>query len=138
VLRRLRPSIHYQGVDPSPYAVARFGRRRNILRGDVASLDTLPLRDGYDLVVANGVLNYLEPDELRDALPRLLRRADGMLYLEIFTDADDVTGDTRFRHLESPAWYRRLLRDAGLVGLGMHCYLRRALQGRLAALERSL
>jgi SAM-dependent methyltransferase len=138
VLRRLRPSVSYQGVDPSEYAVRRFGARRNILLGDVASLDELPLRDGYDLVVANGVLNYLSPDELRDALPRLTRRADGVLYLEIFTDADDVTGDTRFRHLQPPAWYRRLLRDAGLVGLGMHCYLRHELQGRLAALERSL
>src|SRR5437868_8762227 len=58
VLRRLRPGIVYQGVDPSAYAVARFGRRRNLLLGDVASLDELPLRDGYDLVVANGVLNY--------------------------------------------------------------------------------
>jgi len=136
VLRRLRPSIGYQGVDPSEYAVRRFGARRNVLLGDVASLDDLPLRDGYDLVVANGVLNYLSPDELRAALPRLTRRADGMLYLEIFTDTDDITGDTRFGHRESAAWYRRELRRAGLVGLGMHCYLRRELEGRLAALER--
>jgi len=136
VLRRLRPSVAYQGVDPSAYAVRRFGARRNILLGDLASLDELPLRDGYDLVVANGVLNYLAPDALPDALSRLARRADGMLYLEIFTDADDITGDTRFGHREPAAWYRRELRRAGLVGLGMHCYLRRELEGRLAALER--
>ncbi|AHG92230.1 hypothetical protein J421_4695 (plasmid) [Gemmatirosa kalamazoonensis] len=138
VLRKLRPRIHYQGVDPSAYAVRRFGARRNILLGGVGSLDQLPLRDGYDLVVANGVLNYLSPDALRDGLPQIVRRADGMLYLEIFTDTDDITGDTRFGQLESAAHYRTLLKRAGLVGLGMHCYLRRALEGRLAALERSM
>src|SRR5437868_14914259 len=138
VLKRLRPTLHYQGLDPSAYAVRRFGRARNLLLGDLSSLDTLPLRDGYDLVVANGVLNYLDPDELRAGLPRLVHRAAGMLYPEIFTDTDDVTGDTHFDHLHPAAWYRRLLRRAGLIGLGMHCYLPRHLESRLAALERSL
>jgi SAM-dependent methyltransferase len=137
-LRRLRPRVAYQGVDPSEYAVRRFGRRRGIVLGDVASLDALPLADSYDLVVASGVLNYLEPDVLRTALPALVRRADGMLYLELFTADDDVTGDTKFRTLESAAWYRRELRRAGLVGCGMHCYLPRTLEEQLAALERSL
>jgi SAM-dependent methyltransferase len=138
VLRRLRPGIHYQGVDPSAYAVRRFGARRNLLQGDVASLDDLPLRDGYDLVVANGVLNYLTPEQLVDGLPRITRRADGLLYLELFTKTDDITGDTRFGQLRSAEWYRGILKRAGLVGLGMHCYLRRELEGRLAALERSM
>jgi SAM-dependent methyltransferase len=138
VLKRLRPTLHYQGVDPSAYAVRRFGRARNLLLGDLSSLGALPLRDGYDLVVANGVLNYLDPAELRAGLPRLVDRADGMLYLEIFTESDDVTGDTSFHHLKPAVWYRRLLRGAGLVGLGMHCYLPERLESRLAALERSL
>jgi hypothetical protein len=61
-----------------------------------------------------------------------------MLYLELFTKNGDVTGDTRFGHLRDAAWYRRVLRRAGLVRLGMHCYLRRELEGRLAALERAM
>lgn len=138
VLRVLRPRIAYQGVDPSAYAVRRFGGRRNIVLGDVAALDTLPLADGYDLVIANGMLNYLEPAVLRAGLRQLVERADGMLYLEIFTAADDISGDTSFAASHDAAWYRRELRRAGLVGCGMHCYLRKELVSRLAELERSL
>jgi SAM-dependent methyltransferase len=138
VLRALRPSLAYQGVDPSAYAVRRFGRRRNILLGDVASLDALPLAEGYDLVIASGVLNYLSADALRAGLPRLVRRARGMLYLELFTDADRLTGDTDFAQRRPAAWYRRVLRGAGLVGCGLHCYVPRELVGQLTELERSL
>ncbi len=138
VLRRLRPSVVYQGVDPSAYAVRRFGRRRNILLGDLGSLDALPLARGYDLVIASGVLNYLGPDALRDALPPLVSRAQGMLYLELFTAADDVIGDTAFASRRSAEWFRRTLRAAGLVGCGLHCYLPRELRGQLTELERSL
>jgi len=138
VLRTLRPRIAYQGVDPSEYAVRRFGRRRNILLGDVASLDALPLADGYDLVIASGMLNYLTPDVLRAGLRQMVQRADGMLYLELFTGADDISGDTRFPQSHTAAWFRRELRRASLVGCGMHCYLPRRLLWRLAELERSL
>lgn len=138
VLRRLRPRIEYQGVDPSDYAVRRFGRRRNILLGDAASLDALPLADGYDLVVASGMLNYVTPPVLRAGLTQMVARADGMLYLELFTEGDEITGDTGFPQTHTAAWYRSVLRAAGLVGCGMHCYLPRRLEWRLAELERSL
>ncbi len=138
VLRRLRPSVRYQGVDPSEYAVRRFGRRRTIALGDLASLDTLALsHDRYDLVIANGVLNYLEPDALRAALPRLAARASGMLFLELYTNADDIKGDTGFPQFRPATWYRRTLHDAGLVACGLHCYVRRDETWRLAELERS-
>ena len=138
VLRAQRRSIVYQGVDPSEYAVRRFGRRRNIILGDLTSLDELPLADGYDLVIANGVLNYVGTDALRAGLPRLARRAAGMLYLELFTAADSVVGDTNFAPLRSAAWYRRTLRAAGLVGCGLHCYLPRELKGQLTQMERAM
>ena len=137
-LRAQRRGLVYQGVDPSEYAVARFGRRRNIVLGDLASLDELPLAAGYDLVVASGVLNYVGPDALRAALPRLARRAAGMLYLEIFTAADSVVGDTDFAPMRPASWYRRALRGAGLVGCGLHCYVPRSLRGQLTQLERAL
>ena len=38
VLTRLRPRVRYQGVDDSAYAVAKFGKRRNIRRGTVGGL----------------------------------------------------------------------------------------------------
>lgn len=138
VLRRLRPNVAYTGVDPSEYAVRRFGRRRNLLLGDLASLDALPLADAYDLVIANGVLNYLSPDALRAGLPTLAARAGGMLYLELFTGADDIKGDTAFPGFRPADWYRRTLRAAGLVGCGLHCYLPRDEAWRLAELERAL
>jgi SAM-dependent methyltransferase len=137
VLRRLRGGIAYQGVDPSEYAVRRFGRRRNLLLGDLAALDALPLADGYDLVIASGVLNYLGDAELRAGLRARARRAGGVLYLELFTGADDVVGDTSFSVSHTAAWYRRELRAAGLVGCGLHCYVPRALKGQLTELERS-
>jgi SAM-dependent methyltransferase len=138
VLRRLRPGIVYQGVDPSEYAVRRFGRRRNILLGDLASLDALPLADGYDLVIASGVLNYVAPRELTAALPKIVARAHGLLYLELFTQEDDVVGDTAFAARRPAAWFRRTLRAAGLVGCGLHCYVPRELRGQLTEMERSL
>jgi SAM-dependent methyltransferase len=137
VLRRLRPNIVYQGVDPSEYAVRRYGRRRNIVLGDLATLDTLPLAERYDLVVANGMLNYVSAGELRAGLPKLARRAGGMLYLELFTGDDEVKGDTAFAADEPASWYRRTLRGAGLVGCGLHCYLPRDEAWRLAELERT-
>lgn len=35
MLRRYRPRARYLGVDGSPYAVERFGRRRHIVLGEV-------------------------------------------------------------------------------------------------------
>ena len=64
-LRRLRPTVHYEGVDPSTYAVARYGRRRQLHLGGITSLQELPLRASYDLVVCCGMLNYLDEDTLR-------------------------------------------------------------------------
>jgi SAM-dependent methyltransferase len=136
-LRRARPGIVYQGVDPSEYAVRRFGARRDLLLGDLAGLDDLPLRDGYDLVLATDVLNYLTPDELTDGLPRLAARADGMLYLELLTRNDELEGDTTFPQQHDAAWLRRVVRRAGLVACGLHCFLPRALADRLTEMERA-
>lgn len=138
VLRRLRPTIAYQGVDRSEYAVRRYGRRRQLLLGDATALDALPLRDSYDLVIASGVLNYLTRAALRTALAQVTARAGGVLYLEIFTAGDDLKGDTRFAARLSADWLRRELRRVGLVGAGLHCYVRREEEWRLAEMERTL
>jgi SAM-dependent methyltransferase len=138
VLRRLRPRLAYTGVDPSEYAVRRFGRRRHLLLGDATGLDALPLREDYDLVIASGVLNYLTRAQLRVALRQLAARAGGMLYLELFTGADDLRGDTRFAARLTAAWLRAELRRAGLVGAGLHCYLPAAERWRVAEMERTL
>jgi SAM-dependent methyltransferase len=134
-LRRLRPAVHYDGVDPSTYAVARYGRRRQLHLGGITSLQDLPLRASYDLVVCCGMLNYLDEDTLRRGLRQVSQRTGGVAYLELFTSADAFEGDTSWPPPKPPTWYRRVLRGAGLRAIGMHGYVRSAEQHRVAALE---
>ncbi|HWZ58620.1 MAG TPA: class I SAM-dependent methyltransferase [Gemmatimonadaceae bacterium] len=136
-LERIRPSIRYTGVDPSAYAVRRFGARRHIQLGTVGALDTLGLRGPYDLVVCAGVLNYVTPSELRRGLTHIAALLGGVAYLELYTSDDAVTGDTRPAVRRAPNWYRRAARRAGLVPCGLHCYVGVERAGTLAALERA-
>jgi SAM-dependent methyltransferase len=132
-----RPRLRYVGVDPSEYAVRRYGRRRNIMRGSAETLDALPLRGPFDLVIASGVLNFLTDDALRRTAGSLARLTSGVAFLELFTTSDDVVGDTRRWRRRSAAYYRRVLKDAGFTQCGPHCYAARASAATLAALERA-
>ncbi|MCC6243462.1 MAG: class I SAM-dependent methyltransferase [Gemmatimonadaceae bacterium] len=136
VLRRLRPRVYYDGVDPSEYAVARFGRRRNLQCGSIDALDTLSLQSSYDLVVCCGMLNYLPAAVLRRGLLQVAARTGGLAYLEIFTSADAFEGDTSWPAPKAPTWYRRLMTDVGLRSVGMHGYVREEDALRVSALER--
>ena len=137
-LRRLRPRVRYVGVEPSAYAVARYGRARNLRQGTIGTLDVAALRefapDGFDLIVACGVLNYVPDAELRDGLRALSRLSSGVAFLELFSAGDSLTGDVP-RNRRSPTWYRQLLRGAGFVPCGLHLYLTRELARDCAALE---
>lgn len=136
-LRRLRPGIRYHGVDASEYAVRRFGRRRNIRLGSIDDLDSLGLPSSFDLVLCVGMLNYLTSAQLRRGLAQVEARCAGVAYLEIFTREDDgVVGDLRRRDARPAASYRRLMRSAGLVSCGMHCYVPEELRENTAVLER--
>ena len=61
-LKRLRPGIRYTGIDPSPYAVDRFGRRRHIFASSLGELPRLAV--SYDLIVCSDSLYYVPDDEL--------------------------------------------------------------------------
>jgi SAM-dependent methyltransferase len=136
-LVRLRPGVHYTGVDSSEYAVKRFGSRRNIRLGTIDALEKMRLRQSYDLILCVGMLNYLEPAQLRAGLENLYDRAGGLVYLELFTSADSgVFGDTRGTRLRSPAWYRSQLRKAKFVAIGMHCFVPTWLREHTSAMER--
>jgi SAM-dependent methyltransferase len=136
ILRRLRPALHYTGVDSSEYAVRRYGARRNIHLGTFGELDAHDWRRTFDLVVCCDVLNYLPARELRRGLGHLGELLGGVAYLEIFTRADAVTGDRRGWHARPAAYYRMLLHRAGLTSCGMHCYVGSALSPETTALER--
>ena len=136
-LVRMRPGLHYTGVDPSEYVVSRFGSRRNIRLGTIDSLDRLRLRQSYDLILCVGMLNYLEPKQLEKGLEHLHDRAGGLVYLELFTSADrGVFGDTRGTRLRAPAWYRARLRQAKFISIGMHCFVPTWLREHTSAMER--
>ena len=135
-LLALRPRLRYTGVDPSAYVVRRYGARRDIRRGAADSLDALRLRASYDLVVCADVLHFLAAAEVEAALAGIATRVEGVAYLPTFTVADDVEGDVRAMRPRGPAWYRERVRRAGLVPVGLDCYVRRERVATLSALER--
>lgn len=134
-LLRLRPRAAYLGVDGSAFAIERWGRRRNLLRWDLAELDRFKLPMPVDLVVCHDVIQYLD-DEVARTLARGIRRlCDGVAHVNAFTAEDDFIGD-RADHVARPArWYRRLLGADGWRGTGGQCWLSPVLADRAAALE---
>jgi SAM-dependent methyltransferase len=135
-LRAHRPRLAYDGVDPSEYAVRRFGRRRHLMLGGIEQLDALPLRASYDLVVCCGMLNYLEPTALQRGLQQVADRTGGVAYLELFTREDAFEGDTDWPSPRPARWYRQHLRRVGLCAIGMQCYVTASSRERVSALER--
>lgn len=136
VLKRLRRSIQYEGIDPSEYAVSRFGRRRNIRLGDIESISVQAQRTGYDLVVCCGMLNYLSAAQLERGLRQVAAVTAGVAYLELFTASDSFEGDTSWPKPRRTRWYRELLADAGFTPIGMQCYVTAAMLPTIASLER--
>ncbi len=118
-LLRDRPSLRYRGVDLSPVACARYGHEaRDISRWRAP--------DRFDLVICQGVLQYLDDKDAEAAIENLGAMAGGLLYLEALTrhDADEVVDLTRSDvavHLRTGAWYRkRLARKFREVGCGLY------------------
>ncbi len=135
-LRRLRPRVSYTGVETSEYAVARFGASRRLVRGSFGSLAELGLRGPFDLVVVCDVLHYVPDGEVGPGLAAIASLAGGVAYLEAYTTEDEIEGDRGDWYHRSAEQYRRHFRRAGLFGVGMHCYVPKAMAAATAALER--
>jgi SAM-dependent methyltransferase len=135
ILTRLRPRLRYTGVDDSEYAVRRFGAARHIRRGRFGALERAGLADRYDVIVVCDVLHYLDDGEIAAGLTFIAPRLEGVAYLEAYTSADPIEGDKHGFRRRSPARYRRLIRDAGLTPIGMHCYVGEELKDALTVLE---
>ena len=105
--RRHRPQVHYRSTDVSPYACARYGHERR----DVSRWRS---RERHDLVVCQGVLQYLDDAAAARAVENLGRMCRGLLYLEAITardlleTVDRETTDLAI-HSRGGAWYRRAL-----------------------------
>lgn len=107
------PAAGYQGVEFSPYLCERYGWEQ----GSV--IDYRP-RDGesFDLVICQGVLPYLSPADLKQALANLGRLSRGGLYIEAVAREDyerdiideELTDPRLFRHRAE--LYRRGLSPA--------------------------
>lgn len=134
-LLKLRPKLHYFGIDSSDYAIERFGHRRNLHYGEFKDLPVLPWRRPVDLLVCSDVLHYLPDDELQAGLGEFARLCDGVAYLECHTAEDDIVGDFAGLHRRPAAWYRRAFKRVGWIPCGSHLYLGRALAERATALE---
>jgi SAM-dependent methyltransferase len=136
-LKRIRPRASYIGIDASEYAVARYGETRNLRLGSLGDLGSRRLGGPFDVVLCCGVLIYVSPAELKSGLRQLRVLTRGVAYLEVFTNADDASGDFRKEEAKSPQWWRRLIRGAGFVSCGMHLWIPAERSGVTAALERA-
>lgn len=134
-LLKLRPQLRYLGFDGSEYAVARFGRARNLHRarfGDFALLRPCP---PVDLLVCSDVLHYLPTRELDRGLPGLAELCGGVAFLETFAREDAAEGDEHDFQARPAAFYRKRFAAAGFGALGSHCWLAPVLRERATALE---
>jgi SAM-dependent methyltransferase len=138
-LRKRRPAARYVGIDPSEYAVARYGRTRGLLQGGLGDLDRLELDiDGrFDLVVCVDVIAYVPAPELKRGLRSIARLLAGVALVEVFTAADAFVGDRDRYHARSPATYDGWFAAAGLARIGPHLYAGEGLLPSLATFERS-
>lgn len=101
-LTRIDHSIDYTGVEVSEYLCGEY----EWVHSSIADYDGEPA----DLVICQGVLQYLPASEARAAIKTLARVTEGALYLEALTTTDweqnvsqEVTDGNV--HLRPPEWY---------------------------------
>jgi SAM-dependent methyltransferase len=136
VLRRLRPGIGYRGLEASEYAVARYGRSRNIGHARFGQLAQLRFDTRFDLIVCTDVLHYLKPVEIRAGLVGIGEMAEGLVFLEAYTREDDPGGDREGFFGRPARWYREAFGEVGLIPVGSQCYASPRLARHVASLER--
>jgi SAM-dependent methyltransferase len=134
-LRALRPAVQYLGVDPSDYAVNRFGRSRNIVKGSFAGIASLHLERRFDLIVCSDVLHYVPDDELRAGVPELVRLAAGVLFFEILTIEDEIVGDVDGLIRRPASWYREVFAANRLLQVGPYTWAAPPVQDVIGGLE---
>jgi SAM-dependent methyltransferase len=134
-LKRMRPGIRYVGIDPSPYVVERFGKRRNIRLGGFGDVAEHAGAQMFDVIVCSDVMQYVAPPELKSGVEQIAEHLGGVAFLEAHTTADALEGDMRGWHRRTPSYYRRLFTRAGLIACGPHCYVGESLEDNVSALE---
>jgi SAM-dependent methyltransferase len=122
-LRKLRPDAAYLGIESSDYVIRRYGKSRNVIRGEFGRLQSLSLPDGFDLIVCADVVQYIPDDQLRHGLREIRRLARGVAYIETFAAEDCMEGD-RDGWIDRPArTIKRHFKEAGLTHCGFYCWI---------------
>ena len=109
VIARHFPKARYCGVEVSEYLCDEFGWQRG-------SVVDYPSKRAFDLVICQGVVQYLGHSDAKQAIQNLARLCRGTLYLEVLTLEDWRQNCDRRRtdgrvHLRTGDWYRRNLRE---------------------------
>ncbi|GMV31423.1 MAG: hypothetical protein AMXMBFR59_35480 [Rhodanobacteraceae bacterium] len=117
-LHALRPHAHYLGLDPSEYAVSRWGRTRNLRQATFGQLEHLRFDERFDLIVCADVLHYVRAAELRRGLGGIVDQLEGLAYIEVYTTRDKLVGDLEGFQRRTPRWYRQTFAEAGLMSVG--------------------
>jgi len=133
-LQAFRPRIQYLGLDPSEYAVRRFGKERNIRLASFSDLSAQKL-GVYDLVICSDVMHYVPDAELRAGVRTLAEVTDGVAYFEILTKEDDIVGDLEGFIRRPAAFYRQLFAKNNMTFAGPYLWLSPAFKGAVAELE---
>ena len=134
-LLKLRPKLAYIGFDASAYAIARYGRSRNLHHATFADFEHLRPCAPADLLVCSDVLHYLPTRELARGLPALAELCGGVAFIEAFAREDEAVGDDHEFKRRPAAFYTTRLRATGLRPLGSHCWLSPARVAAASALE---
>jgi len=131
------PRARWHGVEWSEHLCRELGW----VRGSVATFDPARTlgRATFDLVICQGVLQYLDDRTAARALANLARWTGGVLFLEALTrrdwrencDRERTDGDV---HLRDGAWYRRRL-DRHFQSCGGGVFVARAAGCSLFELE---
>jgi 2-polyprenyl-3-methyl-5-hydroxy-6-metoxy-1,4-benzoquinol methylase len=110
--------VQYKSIEYSAYACERYGHEHR----DIA---TWRASTRFDLIVCQGVLQYLKDDACASAIENIGAMARGFLYLEAVTRHDfDEVCDKKLTdgavHLRTGDWYRpRLAKHFQRVGAGL-------------------
>lgn len=130
-----RPGLRYVGVDPSEYAIGRYGRTRGLQLGGIGDLPDLGLRGRFDLVICADVLPYVDDAAIDRGLAWIAERLDGLAHLHAMTAGDAFFGDRAGFHPRTAADYLTRFAAHGLHRVGPHLYAGAAVLPTLTALE---
>jgi hypothetical protein len=111
--RQYKSQCVIETFDSSEAAAKGYGHTQ-------VGIEDIPLKPA-DLVVCRDVLRYLNDAAAKRAIRRLARKTRGVLYLHVITSDDEVDEEASDMsgYFRTASWYRRELKKAGFVNVGM-------------------